>query len=177
MSRELGGLPTPRVPSEIRNGVIMEKDGRNVDEELRKGAAKCLQCGLSWDLMLKKRGIFRNCFENFDYNKIASYSDANVERILNTEGMIRSPRKIQAVINNAGCFQNVREEFGSFCEYLWGFSKGKTILYQGYGKGAIPVSNGLSDRIINDHDRECPCYKQIVTRYPTVTKRRDNEVC
>ena len=83
---------------------------------------ECLQCGLSWDLMLKKREIFRKCFCNFEYDRIATFGDEDVERILNTEGMIRSPRKVQAVINNARCYQKVREEFGSFCDYIWGYS-------------------------------------------------------
>ena len=152
--------------------------------------------------MLKKREIFRECFDNFDYDRIAGYDDADVERILNTEGMIRSPHKVQAVINNARCFQKVREEYGSFCDYIWSYSGGKTILYQGHATGPIPVSNGLSDRIskdlkkrgfkyvgavtiyshlqacgiINDHDKDCPCWQKIVSGYPTVTKRRDHEV-
>ena len=116
--------------------------------------------------------------------------------------MIRSERKVRAVINNARCFQQVRAEFGSFCDYLWAYTEGKTILYQGHGIGAIPVSNGLSKRIakdlkkrgftfvgpitvyshlqacgmINDHDRDCFCYRRIISEYPTVRKRRDNEV-
>ena len=163
---------------------------------------ECMQCGLSWALMLKKREIFRECFDNYDYEKIANYDEADVERILNTEGMIRSPRKVNAVINNAKCYRKVREEFGSFCDYIWSFSDGKTILYQGHATGPIPVSNGLSKMIsddlkkrgfryvgpvtiyshlqacgiINDHDKDCPCWKKIVNEYPTVTKRRDHEI-
>lgn len=74
---------------------------------------ECMQCGLSRDLMLKKREIFRSCFAAFDYDKIAAFTEEDVERITNTEGMIRSPRKIRAEINNAQCFQRVREEFGN----------------------------------------------------------------
>ena len=77
-------------------------DDRHMFEHL---TLECLQCGLSWDLMLKKREIFRGCFDNFDYDKIADYDDTDVERILSTEGMIRSPRKVQAVINNARCYK------------------------------------------------------------------------
>ena len=98
-----------------------------------------LQCGLSWDLMLKKREIFRQCFDNFEYEKIAVFTEADVQRILNTEGMIRAPRKVQAVINNARCYRKVREEFGSFCDYIWGFSDGRTILYSGHDAGAIDL--------------------------------------
>ena len=163
---------------------------------------ECLQCGLSWDLMMKKREIFRQCFDNFNYDKIAAYDEKDVERILKTEGMIRSPRKVQAVIGNARCYQKVREEYGSFCNYLWGFSGGKTILYNGHGDGLIPVSNGLSARIskdmkkrgfkyvgvitiyshlqacgiVNDHAKDCDCYRKIIAMHPTVRLERDREV-
>lgn len=63
---------------------------------------EAMQCGLSWSLMIKKRDIFRKCFDGFDYDRIASYTDADVERIMNMEGMIRSRRKIEAVIKQAG---------------------------------------------------------------------------
>lgn len=157
-----------------------------------------MQCGLSWNLMIKKRGIFRACFEGFDYVRIASYTDADVERIMAAPGMIRSRRKIEAVINNARCFQKIRKEHGSFCDWLWAHTGGKTILYIGHEKGKIPVSNGLSDEIakelkdygfkylgavtvyshlqacgiINDHAEECPCRRAINEANPTVRKRR-----
>ena len=119
-----------------------------------------------------------------------------------TEGMIRSQRKVRAVMNNAQCYRKVREEFGSFCAYIWAYSDGKTILYDGHDEGPLPVSNGLSDRIskdlkkrgfkyvgaitiyshlqacgiINDHDKDCPCYHKIVAEYPVVRMARDTEV-
>ena len=174
-------------------------DDRHMFEHL---AVENMQCGLSWDLMLKKREIFRECFDNFDYDKIAAYDDRDVESILATEGIIKSRRKVEAVINNARCYRKIREEFGSFCDYLWAYSDGKTILYAGHDTGRVPVSNGLSDRIskdlkkrgfkyvgaitiyshlqacgiINDHDAECPCRKSINDNHPTVNKCRDKEV-
>ena len=174
-------------------------DDRHMFEHL---TLECLQCGLSWDLMLKKREIFRQCFDHFDYDKIAAYDERDVRRILDTEGMIRSPRKINAIINNARRWQEVRMEFGSFCDYIWAFSGGKTILYEGHAAGEIPVSNGLSDRIsrdmkkrgfryvgaitiyshlqacgiINDHDAGCFCYQRINSLYPTAVRPRDHEV-
>ena len=157
-----------------------------------------MQCGLNWNMMIQKREIFRRCFQNFDYDKIAEYDETDLERIMNTPGMIRSPRKIKAVIHNAQCFQKMREIFGSFSAYLWAYSDGKTILYHKHSEGYIPVSNGLSDRIsrdlkcrgfkflgtvtmyshlqacgiINDHSLDCPRYREIVENYPTVHKRR-----
>ena len=160
-----------------------------------------MQCGLSWELMLRKREIFRQCFDNFDFDKVAAYDERDVERIMNTEGMIRSPRKIRAIINNARCFQKIRNLYGSFSNYLWAYADGKTIIYSSHGGGRIPVSNGLSARIskdlkskgfkylgaitvyshlqacgiINDHDTDCPCYKKINGSFPTITKLDDQD--
>ena len=157
-----------------------------------------MQCGLSWGLMIIKREIFRECFENFNFDRVAAYGEAEVERIMNTEGMIRSRAKIEAVINNARCFQQVRRECGSFSDFIWNFCGGKTILYNRHDEGYIPASNGLSEAlgrelkrrgfkfvgsvtlyshlqacgIINDHDRNCPCYARINENYPTIKKRR-----
>lgn len=154
-----------------------------------------MQCGLNWELMLRKRQTFQKCFDNFEYDKVAAYDDKDVERIMNTENMIRSERKIRAVINNARCFQNIRKKYGSFSEYLWAYSGGKTIIYPSHGSGEVPASNDLSEKIskdlknegfkylgaitvyshlqacgiINDHDIGCPCYKKIVDNFPTVT--------
>ena len=190
--------PLDKVYHDTEWGIPVHDD-RHMFEHL---TLECMQCGLSWALMLKKREIFRKCFDNFDYDRIADYDEADVERILNTEGMIRSPRKVNAIINNARCYQKVREEFGTFCDYIWSYSDGKTILYQGHDAGRIPVSNGLSARIskdlkkrgfkyvgpvtiyshlqacgiINDHDKDCPCRKKILDGYPTVVRRRDEEV-
>lgn len=160
-----------------------------------------MQCGLSWDIVINKRETFRKCFDNFNYDLIAKYDEEKINSILNTEGMIKSRRKIEAVINNAKCFQSIRKEFGSFCDYLWAYSDKKTILYKNHKKGYIPTSNGLSDKIskdlkkrgfkfigsitiyshlqasgmINDHDENCPRYEYINSHFPTVKKQTDNE--
>ena len=157
-----------------------------------------MQCGLNWNMMINKREIFRKCFDNFDFDKIADYNTNDIKRIMNTAGMIKSERKIAAIINNAKCFQKIREEFGSFCNYIWRYSDNKTILYEKHNEGYIPVSNGLSDKIskdlkkrgfkymgtitiyshlqasgiINDHDENCPRYNYINSNYPTIKKRR-----
>ena len=188
-----------RVYHDTEWGIPVHDDDRQMFEHL---TMECLQCGLSWGLMMKKREIFRECFENFNYDRIADYGEADIQRILNTEGMLRSERKVRAVISNAKCYRKVREEFGSFCSYLWGYTDGKTVLYEGHADGAVPVSNGLSDRIskdlkkrgfkyigavtiyshlqacgiINDHAGDCPCYARINMQYPTVKMKPDHEV-
>lgn len=179
-------------------GIPVHHDDRQMFEHL---TLECLQCGLSWGLMMKKREIFRSCFENFDYDKIAAYGEDDVQRILNTEGMLKSERKVRAVINNARCYQKVREEYGSFCGYIWSYTDGKTVLYAGHAEGKVPVSNGLSETIsrdlkrrgfkfigavticshlqacgiVNDHAGDCPCYHRINATYPTIRMKPDHE--
>ncbi len=79
--------------------------------------------GLNWNMMIRKRKIFRECFADFDFRQVAAFGEADIQRILETPGMIRSRRKIEAVIHNAKRFQEIREEFGSFSEYLWNYTK------------------------------------------------------
>ena len=160
-----------------------------------------MQCGLNWNMMIQKREIFRACFANFDFDKVSAYGEADIERIMGTEGMIRSRRKIEAVIHNAQCFQKIRAEFGSFSDYIWGFTKGEAYLYMGHQKGNIPARNGLSDRIsadlkkrglkymgsvtvyshlqacgiINDHWEGCYRYRELISCTDMVRKRREQE--
>lgn len=147
-----------------------------------------MQCGLSWTLMLKKREIFRKCFANFDYNKIAEFKEEDIERILNTDGMIRSRRKICAVIHNARCFLKIIEEYGSFDTFLWSFTDHHTYIYRKHQRGDWEAKNELSDcvssalkkrgfqylgsitvfshlqacGIINDHSPDCWMYDRLV---------------
>lgn len=155
-----------------------------------------MQCGLNWSLMLKKREIFRKCFDNFDYEKTAFYGETQINDILNTPDMIRSERKIRAIINNANMFLKIRQEFGSFDKYLWGFSDNKTIVYKAHADEGVPASNELSDRIsvdlkkrgfkylgsitvyshlqacgiINDHCTECFRYGQLIGKDNVIIK-------
>jgi len=157
-----------------------------------------MQCGLSWNTIINKREIFRRCFDDFDYDKIALYTDYDIARIINTPGMIKSPRKISAIIHNAVCFQSIRQEFGTFSQYLWNYSDNKTIIYEHHNDGYIPASNGLSATIsqdlrkrgfkylgpvviyshlqacgiINDHDKNCPRYQYINSHFKVSPKRR-----
>lgn len=160
-----------------------------------------MQCGLNWNMMIVKRKIFRTCFAGFDYDKVAAFEEEDILRILDTPGMIKSRRKIAAIIHNAKCFQQIRAEFGSFSKYLWGFTDGKTILYAGHESGNIPPRNGLSDKIslnlrkrgfkylggvtvyshlqacgiINDHSADCFCYPNIVNNHPICHQEPDQE--
>jgi DNA-3-methyladenine glycosylase I len=85
------------------------------------------QAGLSWITILKKRENFKKAFDDFDVRKVAGYDDEKVEELRMNEGIIRHKGKINAAINNAQIFIEIQEEFGSFDEYIWGFTDGEII--------------------------------------------------
>ena len=79
------------------------------------------QAGLSWITILRKRENFRKAFDQFDYRKIAAYSEEKIQELMNDPGIIRNKLKIRASISNARAFMEIQEEFGSFSQYIWGF--------------------------------------------------------
>ena len=151
-----------------------------------------MQAGLSWALILRKRETLRSCFANFSPERVAAFTEEDIERIMHTENMIRSERKIRAMVQNAKAFLALQKEEGSFDVYLWKFSGGKSLCYQGHEKGEMPAKNALSEKIskdlkkrdfqytgpvivysflqacgvINDHEEDCPCYQALRKAYP-----------
>ena len=65
-----------------------------------------------------KKIIGEKCFDNFDYQNISEYTEEDIQRIIKTEGIIKSEKKIRAVIHNAQCFLKVQKEFGIFSDYM-----------------------------------------------------------
>jgi DNA-3-methyladenine glycosylase I len=76
------------------------------------------QAGLSWITILKKREHFRAGFDGFDFHKVATYTDADVQRLLADAGIVRHRGKIEAVIHNAGRAIELQREFGSLARYF-----------------------------------------------------------
>ncbi|UWR04609.1 DNA-3-methyladenine glycosylase I [Ruegeria conchae] len=96
--------------------------GYPVSDDRRLFEKLCLesfQSGLSWRTILSKRENFRAAFRNFDFNKIAEFSDADINRLLDDKGIVRHRGKIEAVINNAGRVQDLIEAEGSLAAYVW----------------------------------------------------------
>ncbi|MEP2936229.1 MAG: DNA-3-methyladenine glycosylase I [Gilvibacter sp.] len=108
------------------------------------------QAGLSWITVLRKRENFREAFDNFDYQKIANYSDKKVEQLLTNAGIIRNKLKVRATITNAQAFMAVQKEFGSFTDYIWGFVNGSPIKNGFETMAQIPANTALSDSISKD---------------------------
>ncbi len=84
--------------------------------------------GLSWLTVLKKREGYRKAFEGFDLSKVTLYTEADIDRILESEGVIKSRPKIEAIISNAKGFVEIQKEFGSLDNYFWSKVGGKTIV-------------------------------------------------
>ncbi|MEX0307078.1 MAG: DNA-3-methyladenine glycosylase I [Ruegeria sp.] len=91
-------------------------DDRRLFEKL---CLESFQSGLSWRTILSKRENFRNAFCNFDFNKVAEFSDADIERLLGDQGIVRHRGKIEAVINNARRVQELIAAEGSLAAYVW----------------------------------------------------------
>ena len=108
------------------------------------------QAGLSWLTVLKKRENFRKAFDNFDPEIIAKYDDQKIQSLLQNEGIIRNKLKIIAAVSNAVAFLKIREELGSFNNYIWQFTGHKTICNHWENIKQIPVSTKESDLMSKD---------------------------
>lgn len=86
------------------------------------------QAGLSWITILKKRENYWAAFDNFDPEKMAHYDDAKIAELMGNAGIIRNRLKINSAIKNAQAYLRLRDELGSFSDYLWGFVGGKPIV-------------------------------------------------
>jgi len=149
------------------------------------------QAGLSWLTILKKRENFKHAFDNFDAEKIANYSDEKVQQLMQNKGIIRNQLKIRATITNAQHFLRLQKEFGSFAQYIWQFTNGKTIVNHFEHESDIPTHTKESDAMskalkkegfkfvgtticyafmqgigmVNDHTTDCFRYEEIVQKY------------
>ena len=108
------------------------------------------QAGLSWLTILKRREGYKRLYEDFDPERVVKFDEARIQSMLQDEGIIRNRKKIESSINNARRFLEVREQYGSFCNYLWGFTDGKQVLNHFTKLSEIPATTALSDLIAKD---------------------------
>jgi len=98
--------------------------GFPVDDDVRLFEKLCLegfQSGLSWRTILAKRENFRRAFERFDYTRVARFTERDIGRLLQDEGIVRHRGKIEAVVNNANRVVELIEREGSFAAWIWRF--------------------------------------------------------
>jgi len=165
-------------------GVPVHNDKKLYEFLLLEG----FQAGLSWATILKKRENFRKAFDNFDFNKVASYNKHKINSLMKDAGIIRNKLKIESAITNAKAFIEVRKQFGTFDKYIWGFVNNKPIVNNFKSLSDLPASTKLSDLIskdlkkrgfrfvgstiiyahmqatgmVNDHTTDCFRYKHII---------------
>jgi DNA-3-methyladenine glycosylase I len=109
------------------------------------------QAGLSWITVLRRREEYRKAFTGFDAEKVARFTDKNVEHLMLNPGIIRNRKKIEATISNAKHFLATQKEFGSFCNYLKSFlPEGKPIINHWKKFEEVPASTPLSNTIGKD---------------------------
>jgi DNA-3-methyladenine glycosylase I len=145
------------------------------------------QAGLSWETILKKRENYRRAFDDFEPEQVARFTERRIEKLLSDPGIVRNRLKVTSAVDNAKAFSKVRDEFGSFDDYVWGFVGGKPKRNRFESLGEIPaktdesiaMSKDLSGRgfrfvgpticyafmqavgMVNDHLVSCFRYKEI----------------
>lgn len=160
-------------------------DGQKLFEKL------CLegqQAGLSWITVLKKRETYRQCFHQFAPKKVATMTDADVERLLQNPGLIRHRGKLEAIINNAKAYLAMQENGEDFADFIWSFVDHKPVVnhFSLEDLASFPASTPTSDAmakalkkrgfkfvgtticyaymqsmgLVNDHVIECFCHPE-----------------
>ncbi len=108
------------------------------------------QAGLSWLTILKKRENYRKAFHNFDCERIASYTEADVTRLLSDSGIVRNRLKIASAIKNARAVLDIQAEFGSLDAYLWRYVEGVPQQNAWQSMAEVPAKTALSDKLSKD---------------------------
>jgi DNA-3-methyladenine glycosylase I len=122
-------------------------DDRKLFEFLTLEAA---QAGLSWYTVLRKRENYRKAFADFDAARVARFTPAKIEKLLQNPGIIRNRLKVEAAVNNARQFLKVQAEFGSFDAYIWRFVDGKPNVNRFKSLKDYPARTAVSDTISKD---------------------------
>jgi DNA-3-methyladenine glycosylase I len=127
-------------------GVPVHEDQKHFEFLVLEGA----QAGLSWATILRKREGYRRLFAGFDPEKVARFTPARVEKILQDPSIVRNRLKVNAAVSNAKCFLKVQKEFGSFDRYIWSFVGGKPIINNHKSPKKIPATTRESDALSKD---------------------------
>ena len=126
--------------------------GYPVDDDYRLFEKLCLesfQSGLSWRTILAKRENFRAAFHNFNFEKIARFTQKDVDRLLNDEGIVRHRGKIEAVINNAKRAKELIKQEGSLAAFFWRYEPNKKNLAEPQTVSTCEESVALSKDLKN----------------------------
>jgi DNA-3-methyladenine glycosylase I len=127
-------------------GVPVHDDSRLFEMLTLEGA----QAGLSWSTILNKRDGYRSAFAGFDPAKVARFTPAKVERLLQDPGIVRNRLKVESAVNNAARVREVQKELGSLDAYLWSFVGGHPLVGRFMRLGDIPAETAESKAMSKD---------------------------
>jgi DNA-3-methyladenine glycosylase I len=119
---------------------VPEYDSRALWEKLMLDG---FQAGLSWSIILRKRDAFRKAFKNFNPKAVARFGEADVARLLENPGIVRSRAKIEATIGGARAYLKMHADGDDFSKFIWNMAGGKPI----QNTGAVPAKTPLSEEI------------------------------
>ncbi|MDD3837785.1 MAG: DNA-3-methyladenine glycosylase I [Phenylobacterium sp.] len=123
---------------------VPEYDSRALWEKL---VLDGFQAGLAWITILRKREAFRAAFDGFDPEKVARYGEADRARLLADAGIVRSRAKIDATVDGARRFLDMRERGEDFSQFLWSFTDGKPIQNAWENMSQVPAQTPLAVEI------------------------------
>ncbi len=127
-------------------GVPVYDDSKLFEFIVLEGA----QAGLSWLQILKRREGYRRAFARFRPEKVAEFTEKDVERLLNDSSIIRNRLKIESAVRNARAFCETANKFGSFSNYIWGFVDNVPVQNRHHQLEDIPAETPLSRKISKD---------------------------
>ncbi len=122
---------------------VPEYDSRALFEKLLLDG---FQAGLSWITILRKRDNFRLAFDNFDAEKMARYSPAKLESLMQDTGIVRNRLKIEASVTNAQAYLAIPD----FSAYLWDFVDGVPVQNQLRSMAEVPAKTLLAEKVSKD---------------------------
>ncbi|MDZ4759625.1 MAG: DNA-3-methyladenine glycosylase I [Alphaproteobacteria bacterium] len=167
---------------------VPERDPRALWEKFQLDG---FQAGLAWITVLRKREEMRREFDGFEPEILAGWSDERVAKALANPGIIRSPVKIAATINNARLYLDMRDRGEDFSDYVWTFVDHKPVVNRLDHWRNVPPRTALSEVIaldmkrrgfkfcgptivyavmqamgmVNDHEVSCPRHREIQLLY------------
>jgi len=127
-------------------GVPVHNDRKHFEVLVLSGA----QAGLNWSLVLKKREGYRRAFDKFDPEKVAHYSERQIQKLESDPAIIRNRMKIEAAVRNARAFLKIQEEFSDFDSYCWRFVDGRPKLNHWKSARQIPATSPESEAFSKD---------------------------
>ncbi|HUF65268.1 MAG TPA: DNA-3-methyladenine glycosylase I [Gemmatimonadaceae bacterium] len=128
---------------DVEWGVPVHDDNRLFEFITLEGA----QAGLSWETILRKRDAYREAFAAFDPSRVARFTSARVERLLQNPGIVRNRLKVTSTVSNAKAFLTVQKEFGSFDAFLWGLFPEAPRVNRWKALSEIPARTAESDTL------------------------------